>query len=136
VSINEYMRKKAYEVLEKVTWAVDYWCNSISGDPPEACYRIHMEKSLYEVAELMCGWSYSEITEWDLEFLGLIPDDLYNKIEEKYQKHIEDMLKVLEKEREIDREIEDNIDRVLEEAVEEEEAFERALEDLPEEGEE
>jgi len=120
----EYIRNKAYEILEKVTWAVDYWCNSVSGDPIELCYEIHMSRSLYEVAEMLCGWSYSEINEWDLEFLRLLPDDLYNEIEEKYRKHIEEMLKVLEVEREINEEIEENLDRIIEEAEEEEKVFE------------
>jgi hypothetical protein len=103
-----FWRRFGEKIVDKVLDALDYWCWHVSGDTVENCYSAHAGLSLYELAEEFAGWSYSGITDKDLETLKKMPDSIYNELNEKVRKRIEDIVRELreEWEREIRGELE------------------------------
>lgn len=93
INWDEFGSMIAYDVLR----SLDYWCWEVSGDDALSCYADHMDMSLYELAEEFAGWSYSGITERDLELLREMPRDIYEKYDAEVREKIE---KVVEKLRE------------------------------------
>lgn len=94
VNWEEFGESIAYSVLR----ALDYWCGAVSRDDPLTCYSIHTGLSLYELAKEFAGWSYSGITERDLELLREMPSDVYKKYDEYVRREIEKAFEELREE--------------------------------------
>jgi hypothetical protein len=88
------------EIMYKVGRALDRWCWEISGDDALSCYVAYTDMSLYELAEEFAGWSYSGITERDLELLREMPRDIYEKYDARLREKIERVVEELREEAE------------------------------------
>ena len=120
VNWDEFGESIAYSVLR----ALDYWCGSVSGDDPLTCYSAYADSSLYELAEEFAGWSYSGITERDLELLREMPDDIYKKYDAYVRGEIEKAVEELREEyiqsyREVCEEKCGSDEKCIEECIEE-----------------
>jgi len=109
--VKRYMAKKVdwesfgWEIVDKVSRALDYWCHEVSGDTLYDCYSAHAELDLYDLAEEFAGWSVSGITEKDLELLQKMPKRYYDKFNRYIGREIERVVRNLEKEMEEELEL-------------------------------
>jgi len=87
----------ADEIFYKVSRALDRWCWEVSGDSPLECYSAYMNRSLYDLAQEFSGWSYSGITDKDLELLSKMPDEVYRKYDMKLRSTVEGVVDRLSK---------------------------------------
>jgi len=94
-----------WEIVNKVSRALDYWCHNVSGDPLLVCYSAHENLSLYDLAQEFVDW-VSGITEKDLELLRKMPRKYYDKFDKYIKGEIERVVRnLLEEEMEEERKL-------------------------------
>lgn len=81
-------REFADDLVNKILYALDYWCYNVHGDPLD-CFETYKDKDLEEIAESFAGWGTTGITERDLELLEEMPLSIYKEYDQFIRDRIE-----------------------------------------------
>jgi len=84
--------------VERIGEALDYWCNSVSGDDPLTCYSAHADLSALDLAYEFSGNNYPWLSESEIRALEKLPDRIIEKISVKLSRAIERVVNELYKE--------------------------------------